>query len=124
MGLRIGSVVINCDDFETTIAFWQQALGYQARRAAEGDFAILHDPTGRSPNLSVQDTDELKFGRNRTHLDLYATDQKAEVDRLVRLGATVKRLPEPGEDYVILADPEGKVFCVIQAAPAESKDEP
>ena len=27
-GLRIGSVVINCKDFERTLAFWQAALRY------------------------------------------------------------------------------------------------
>ena len=48
------------------------------------------------------------------HLDLYASDQKAEVERLVKLGATIRRLPKEGEDYVILADPEGKLFCVVQ----------
>src|SRR5437868_9662287 len=121
MGLRIGSVVMNCHDFEKTIAFWQEALGYAARRAAEGDFAILHDPGGRSPNVSVQESDEFKFGRNRLHLDLYATAQKAEVERLVRLGATIKRLPEAGEDYVILADPEGKLFCVVQDSPGRER---
>ena len=114
MTLKIGSFVINCKDFEKTIAFWREALQYVPRRAAEGDFAILKDPSGTNPNVSVQETDELKFGKNRMHLDLYASDQKAEVERLVKLGATVRRLPKEGEDYVILADPEGKLFCVVQ----------
>lgn len=82
-GLRIGSVVINCKDFERTLAFWQAALRYvRPRRSANGVFAILKDPAGIGPNLSVQGTPELKFGRNRMHLDLYADDQKAEVERL------------------------------------------
>lgn len=114
MTLKIGSFVINCKDFEKTIAFWQEALHYVPRREPEGHFAILKDPSGTSPNVSVQETDELKFGKNRMHLDLYATDQKAEVERLVKLGATIRRLPKEGEDYVILADPEGKLFCVVQ----------
>ena len=48
------------------------------------------------------------------HLDLYATDQKGEVERLVKLGATIHRPAREGEDFVILADPEGKLFCVVQ----------
>ncbi len=44
----------------------------------------------------------------RIHLDLYADDQTAEVERLIGLGATEihsdKRPPDA--DYVILADPE------------------
>ena len=114
--LKIGSFVINCKDFDKTVAFWQEALHYVPRRAAEGDFAILKDPSGTSPNVSVQQTDELKFGKNRMHLDLYATDQKAEVERLLKLGATLHRPAQEGEDYVILADPEGKLFCVVDAS--------
>lgn len=114
MHLKIGSVVINCKDFDRTVAFWQETLHYVPGRPASDDFVILKDPSGTSPNVSVQQTDELKFGKNRMHLDLYATDQKAEVERLVKLGASVHRLPKEGEDFVVLADPEGKLFCVVQ----------
>ena len=112
--LKIGSVVMNCKDFEATLAFWQEALGFEPpRRSAEGDFAILRNPNQSGPNVSIQETDELKFGRNRMHLDLFANDQKAEVERLLELGATVHRAPDAEDDFVILADPEGKLFCVI-----------
>lgn len=92
--LKIGSFVINCKDFDGTYRFWQQALGYAVREAHPNEFVILRDPKGTGPNVSVQETDELKFGRNRMHLDLYADDQKAEVERLVGLGATIHRMPE------------------------------
>ena len=119
MTLKIGSFVINCKDIDKTVKFWQEALHYVPRSrlpslAAEGDFVILKDPSGNSPNISVQQTDELKYGKNRMHLDLYASNQKVEVERLLKLGATVHRLPKEGEDYVIMADPEGKLFCVVQ----------
>jgi hypothetical protein len=51
------------------------------------------------------------------HLDLYAQDQTAEVERLIGLGAT--RFPErdrPADaDYVMLCDPDGNRFCVVDA---------
>jgi hypothetical protein len=53
----------------------------------------------------------------RIHFDLYAEDQAAEVQRLLALGATEvhwERRP-PDADYVILADPEGNRFCVVDA---------
>jgi catechol 2,3-dioxygenase-like lactoylglutathione lyase family enzyme len=113
-GLKIGAIVIMCNDFERTVAFWHQALRYEAPRQPGGPgFAILGDPAGTAPNVSVQETDLLKFGRNRMHLDLYADDQKSEVERLLRLGATIHDAPEGGKDYVIMADPEGKLFCVV-----------
>ncbi|TMI31612.1 VOC family protein [Candidatus Bathyarchaeota archaeon] len=122
MTLRIGSFVINCKDFERTVAFWREALHYAPRRPASEDFVVLKDPAGNSPNVSVQATDELKFGKNRMHLDLYATDQKAEVERLVKLGATIHQAAREGEDFVIMADPEGKLFCVVQLAHPSSSD--
>ncbi len=112
--LKIGSVVINCKDFDRTSGFWQEALHYVPRRPAKDGWVVLKDPGGISPNVSVNQTNELKFGKNRMHLDLYASDQKAEVERLVKLGATIHRHPREGEDFVILADPEGKLFCVVQ----------
>lgn len=51
----------------------------------------------------------------RHHLDLYASDQAAEVERLLGLGAQrVEWRYEPGADYVVLADPDGNGFCVVQ----------
>ena len=112
--LKIGSVVINCKDYDRTVAFWKEALHLVPRAPAEREFTVLRDPRGTGPNVSVQETDEMKFGRNRMHLDLYATDQKAEVERLVKLGATIHRPAQEGEDFVVLADPEGKLFCVVR----------
>jgi hypothetical protein len=51
------------------------------------------------------------------HLDLYATNQKAEVERerLIKLGATIQRPARRGKDFVVMADPEGMLFCIVQA---------
>ena len=56
--------------------------------------------------------------RRKIHLDLYADDQAAEVERLKGLGATEVHWDKrpPDADYVILADPEGNRFCVIDTA--------
>ena len=54
----------------------------------------------------------------KIHLDLYTEDQAGEVRRLIGLGATEvhwDRQP-PDADYVILADPEGNRFCVVDVA--------
>jgi predicted enzyme related to lactoylglutathione lyase len=49
---------------------------------------------------------------------LYADDQAAEVKRLIALGATeVHWNKRPADaDYVILADPEGNRFCVVDVS--------
>ena len=57
----------------------------------------------------------------RVHLDLYAgdaADQASEVERLVALGATRvdwDRYPD-NPDFVVLADPEGNRFCIIDTS--------
>jgi predicted enzyme related to lactoylglutathione lyase len=53
----------------------------------------------------------------RTHLDLRtdsAQEQQAEVERLISLGATRIDWAYPdGARFVVLADPEGNRFCVV-----------
>lgn len=112
--MHVGSVVIDCNDFPRMLAFWQAALGYAPRGAVEEGWAVLRDPAGAHVNVSLQQVPEPRVGKNRLHLDLYTGDQAAEVDRLLALGATRHpRAPEPGEDFVLLQDPEGNVFCVV-----------
>jgi hypothetical protein len=54
--------------------------------------------------------------RDRHHLDLYADDQQAEIERLLALGAfpVVDWVYESDADYVVLEDPDGNRFCVVQ----------
>jgi len=117
VAIRVGSVVVDCNDFHTMMAFWQEALRYVPKYPPEGDWVILRDPEGRHVNVSLQVVPEKRVGKNRLHFDLYTDHQEAEVQRLLALGATRhSRIPEPGEDFVVLADPEGNLFCVIDAS--------
>jgi len=56
---------------------------------------------------------------DRMHLDLWAAnaaEQHAEVERLLALGATrVDWVYPDGADFVVLADTEGNLFCVVDA---------
>lgn len=115
MGLFVGSTVINVTDVERGTAFWTAALGYVVRTPGTR-FVVLTDPKRRWSNVSLQLTDKPKQGLNRLHLDLYAADQAAEVTRLQELGATC--IPweyPPDADFVVMADPDGNEFCVIDS---------
>jgi len=119
VGIRVGSVVVDCNDFASMMAFWMEALHYTYREPLEADWVILRDPDGKTVNVSLQQVPEPRVGKNRLHFDLYTEDQKGEVERLLGLGATLHpRTPEPNEDFVVLADPEGNLFCVIDASEA------
>ncbi len=112
--LRIGSVVIDCINFRRMLAFWRDALVYVPREPVGDDFAILRDPSGRNTNVSINLDPERLTGRNWLHFDLYTDDQKGEVERLLKLGA--KRHPQtydPEDDFVVLEDPDGNLFCVV-----------
>ncbi len=114
--MKIGSIVINCREFHEMLAFWQQALGYEPREPATDGWVVLRDPEGCGPNLSLNRVPHRRTGkRSRLHLDLYTEDREAEVVRLVELGAT--RYPwrhRPHDDFVVLEDPDGNLFCVVQ----------
>ena len=115
--LRVGSIVIRVDDLARQVAFWTAALDYVPRLPAD-DFVLLQPRSGHGPNVSLDRARSEVHLPPRIHLDLYADDQAAEVDRLVGLGASrVEWKKRPADaDYVILADPEGNRFCVIDAS--------
>jgi hypothetical protein len=115
--VKIGSVVIDCNDFDTMSAFWQEALHYVPREPAEDGWVVLRDPDGRNVNVSLQQVPEKRIGKNRLHFDLYTDDQEGEVERLLGIGATRHpRTREPGEDFIVLEDPEGNLFCVVDTS--------
>lgn len=116
--LVIGSVVLRVQDLPVQIEFWRQALHYVVREPQDADFALLHSPDGTGPNLSLDAVPSERVLPPRLHLDLYAENQTDEVARLAALGAReVHWDGRPADaDYVIMEDPEGNRFCVIDAA--------
>jgi predicted enzyme related to lactoylglutathione lyase len=115
--LRIGSIVIRVDDLARQVAFWSAALDYEPRPGDDDDFILLRPRGGVGPSVSLDRVRSTVQVPPRIHLDLYAEDQAAEVERLKALGATEVHWDKrpPDADYVILADPEGNRFCVIDA---------
>jgi len=102
-------------DIARAIDFWAAALDYELRDQPEEDWAVLVPHEGQegiqlSLKLTTSDT------AHRHHIDLFTEDQSGEVERLLELGAD----PvddweyEPDADYVVLRDPEGNPFCVVQ----------
>ncbi len=109
----VGSVVIDVNDLDLMKEFWEQALGYEASAYEPNDWAKLEPPDGGAVNVSLQQVPEKKTEKNRLHLDLYSATPKQEVERLVGLGAIVVKEQNEDEDFTVLADPEGNLFCVI-----------
>jgi Glyoxalase-like domain len=80
-------MVIHCYEFNKMMAFWQEALHYVPRELATDARVVLCDPKGKGPNVSLDRVPDWRSGkRNRLHLDPYTTDQKGDVERLIKLG--------------------------------------
>jgi catechol 2,3-dioxygenase-like lactoylglutathione lyase family enzyme len=108
MAVRAAAVVLNVGDARRAAAFWTRALDYEAQ---DDSPEFLIPPRGEGVRIHLDETD-------RTHLDLWldrtGSDLETEVDRLVALGAKRVEWTYPeGADFVVLADTEGNLFCVI-----------
>lgn len=111
--VEIGAIVWGVEDVPRAIMFWSQALNYKLKYPASDDWAILIPVDGKGIQLSLNKVSSPKAKRH--HIDLFTDNQEAEVKRLLALGATRKAWKYPPEaDYVVLQDPDGNPFCVVQ----------
>ena len=102
------------DDYDALTGFWAGALAAQVvRPPGMPDYRILE---GASEDFRVV-VQDVHGGPAGVHLDIHTDDLDAEVERLSGLGATVVDASfrdHPGQ-WVIMADPAGKQFCVVNA---------
>ena len=115
--LRIGSIVLGVSDLERAKKFWMAAIDYEPRDLDDdATWSVLVPKSGIGPQLALQLSESSLQKHPRLHLDLYATDQKIEIDRLLAIGAkeVTWDLYPIDADFVVLEDPDGNKFCVIQ----------
>jgi catechol 2,3-dioxygenase-like lactoylglutathione lyase family enzyme len=113
--IRIGSIVWGVRDVLRAVEFWSAALNYRPREEGDETWCVLVPREVVGVQLAISLVSSDAESHQRHHLDLYATDQAAEVERLVGLGASrVDWRYPPGADYVVLADPDGNRLCVVQ----------
>jgi len=100
-----------CDGTREVGLFWSEALGRPLVWDQDQETAI-QSPRGGTKVAWGGPPVAPKEVRNRLRFDLAPTggDQRAEVDRLISLGAT--RLKVGADGAVVLADPDGNEFCV------------
>ena len=112
--LKIGAIVWGVRDLNRAINFWSEALNYKLKGEPDVDFAILIPKEGEGIQLSLNSA-VTSSKPKRHHIDLFTHDQTNEVDRLIKLGATrVDWNYDDEADYVVLSDPDGNTFCVVQ----------
>ena len=97
--------------------FWARALRWDVSNTASGDMELVPtDPT--SFHLVFRSGADAKVAQNPIHFDLTSTsidDQRSSVAELIAHGARPADVGQVGDEgHVVLADPEGNEFCVIE----------
>jgi predicted enzyme related to lactoylglutathione lyase len=117
MTSRLVALCFDANDPPGLARFWAGVLGWElADDPQEGLTLLPDDDTGF--RLRFVPTDTPKSERNHLHFDLTSTsleDQQQTVARAIELGGRHTDVGQrPDEGHVVLADPEGNEFCVIE----------
>jgi predicted enzyme related to lactoylglutathione lyase len=124
MPTRLVELSVDALDPSRLARFWAAALGWEVTAQEAGEM-VVEPPGYRYPDpvalpLTFAPVPEPKTGKNRLHLDLAsasAQDQAEQVERLRELGATPADIGQGEVPWVVLADPEGNEFCVLDPRP-------
>ncbi|MGP2440813.1 VOC family protein [Streptomyces sp. JW3] len=124
--LRLGIPVIGVTDLPRAVAFWTRALDLVATEEWRSEtWRTLDHADGSGRALGLLRSASPAASRPRLHLDLFTdstAEQEAEVRRLIGLGARAVDwgLYPPEPDFVVLADPDDNLFCVVDLSRAPS----
>ena len=116
MVLHLHALCFDANDPVRLAQFWSGVLRRPLSEDPFGPVLLPHDehefPIGFLP------TEETKIGLNQMHFDLTSTslaDQEETVARALALGGRQIDVGQaPDDEHVVLADPEGNEFCVIE----------
>ncbi|OBG29276.1 glyoxalase [Mycobacterium alsense] len=113
MALNVEMVTFDCADPARLAGWWAEQFGGTTQELLAGEFVAVTLSAG--PKLGFQKVPDPTPGKNRVHLDFSAADVDGEVSRLTAAGATEAGRHKFGDNFrwVVLADPEGNVFCVV-----------
>jgi hypothetical protein len=116
MGSRFTELIVDAAEPERLAAFWSTVLDWRPTGRYEGAVEIA-GPLGTGPSLTFVPVPEPKTIKNRLHIDVnpVGCDQEQEVERLIGFGARRVDIGQGEKTWVVLADPEGNEFCVLQS---------
>jgi len=114
MSTRWYSVEFDAADPGTLARFWSEMTGWPV--VYEDDVEVVVEGGAGMVPLGFIINKDTKVGKNRVHLDLgsRSPEHQAElVARAERLGGTRIDIGQGDVPWVVLADPEGNEFCVL-----------
>jgi len=110
------NVVVDATDPQTLGRFWEASLGTETLTDEPDGFETrLTVPDGPVIDLCFQRVPEPPVEPQRLHLNLRGgEEQQPVVERLLALGASPADIGQGQVPWVVLADPEGNPFCVME----------
>jgi catechol 2,3-dioxygenase-like lactoylglutathione lyase family enzyme len=121
MAAFIHNVTFDARDPKLLGRFWSQVTGYTVVDERD-DFVRLRAPDDLGVRLILfLRVEDPTPGKNRVHVDLAARRPEDEIERLLRLGASLVDEQVDGRPswregngikWVVLRDPEGNEFCL------------
>ncbi len=110
----VSGITVDCVDPAVVADFWAALLGLVDEEPLPGWRQLA--ATERCPRLNFQPVTEPSVAKTRLHLDVTVDDLDAGVRRVVALGGseTGERHDYPEGVVVVVADPEGHTFCLVQ----------
>ena len=114
MASDLAALVFAAHDPAGLAAFWSGVL----RRPVDAGGTVVLPGTEREFPIRFVATRDPRNGPNQMHFDLTSgslEDQQQTVDRALALGGRHLDIGQgPDAEHVVLADPEGNEFCVIE----------
>lgn len=116
MASRFTELVVDCHDPRRLGEFWSALLGYKVTDE-DDNIVFIQGAEGSGPGILFLKVPDEKVVKNRLHIDVNPVDreQHEEVERILALGATKIDIGQGDQSWVVLADPEGNEFCVLQS---------
>ncbi len=113
MTLNVEMVTFDCSAPAGLAGWWAEQFGGTTQELLADEFTAVTLTEG--PKLGFQKVPDPTPGKNRVHLDFSATGVDGEAARLTAAGASEVGRHRFGDNFrwVVLADPEGNVFCVV-----------
>jgi Glyoxalase-like domain len=117
MTVQLVALVLDAMAPRELAQFWAHALRWNVSEAGEGGVDLVPTDTTSFRVLFRPGAHE-KVGQNRIHFDLTTTsldEQHNTVAELLAIGARHIDIGQsPSDTHVVLADPEGNEFCIIE----------
>ncbi len=112
--LGVYELVVDATDALALATWWAERTGATVHQHPVRPFVWLEGAAGFPfARWEFNPVPEPKQHKNRIHWDVTLLD--ADVDALVRAGATLLREPAPDGRWWVMADPEGNEFCAFDA---------